>query len=167
MTVDEDGSTIKVLVLDDEKDFLDLCREFIGRERGLEVDYATSPAKALNMLATDDYQVVVSDHNLTGRDGLQFLKAMRSIKSKPFVLITGHGREALAIDALHNGADFYLEKAGNPAGMFEQMLRAIKALGSPVRKITDCLSDPFQVFSAGGVLFISNSGERVMAAASR
>jgi hypothetical protein len=34
-------------------------------------------------------------------------------------------------------------------------------------KIAECLPDPFQVFSKGGVLFVGNGGERVLAAASR
>jgi len=167
MTVDKDGKRIKVLVLDDEVDFLDLCREFLGREEGLEADFVSSPGKALELLAAYDYQVVVSDHNLPGMDGLQFMHAIRSLKRIPFILITGHGREGLAIDALRNGADFYMEKAGNPKGMFEQLLRAIMAVGSPLRKVAECLPEPFQVFSAGGVLLISNGGERVLAAASR
>ena len=167
MNVNEDGKRTRVLVLDDEENFLELCREFLGRERELDVDYVSSPAKALEMLAAENYQVVVSDHNLPGMDGLQFLRAVRSLRRIPFILITGHGREGLAIDALGHGADFYMEKAGSPAGMFEQLLRAIKAVGSSVRKVTECLPEPFQVFSAGGVLLISNQGERVLAAASR
>ncbi|KAF5074339.1 Transcriptional regulatory protein SrrA [anaerobic digester metagenome] len=158
---------IKVLVLDDEADFLELCQEFFGREEGLDVDLVSSPAKALDMLGSDDYQVIVSDHNLPGMDGLQFMRAMRSLRKIPFILITGHGREGLAIDALRNGADFYMEKAGSPKGMFEQLVRAIRTVGSSARSVSECLPDPFQVFSAGGTLLISNGGERVLAAASR
>jgi hypothetical protein len=51
--------------------------------------------------------------------------------------------------------------------MFEQLLRAIKAMGSSVRKVAECLPEPFQVYSAGSVLLISNQGERVLAVASR
>ncbi|HQQ25416.1 MAG TPA: response regulator [Methanomassiliicoccales archaeon] len=166
MTANENGK-IKVLVLDDEEDFLELCREFFGREERIDAAFVSSPAMALDILASDDYQVVVSDHNLPGMDGLQFLRATRSLRKIPFILITGHGREGLAIDALSNGADFYLEKAGSPRGMFEQLLRAIKAVGSPAHSLSECLPDPFQVFSAGGTLLISNGGERVLAAASR
>jgi DNA-binding NtrC family response regulator len=166
MTANKDGK-IKVLVLDDEADFLELCQEFFGRDEDLDAVFVSTPAEALDILAADDYQVVVSDHNLPGMDGLQFMHAMRSLKSIPFILITGHGREGLAIEALSNGADFYMEKAGSPKGMFEQLLRAVKAVGSSVRNVSECLPDPFQVFSPGGTLLISNGGERVLAAASR
>jgi len=166
MNANKDGK-IRVLVLDDEADFLELCQEFLGRDDGLDAVFVSSPAKALDLLAVEDYQVVVSDHNLPGMDGLQFMHAVRSLKRIPFILITGHGREGLAIDALSNGADFYMEKAGSPKGMFEQLLRAIKAVCSSMRNVAECLPDPFQVFSPGGTLLISNGGERVLAAASR
>ncbi|MHC1680083.1 MAG: response regulator [Methanomassiliicoccales archaeon] len=166
MIANKDGK-IKVLVLDDEADFLDLCREFFSYDGGLDADFVSSPAEALDMLAAYDYQVVVSDHNLPGMDGLQFMHAMRSLKKIPFILITGYGREGLAIDALSNGADFYMEKAGSPKGMFEQLLRAIKTVSSSMRNVSECLPDPFQVFSPGGTLLISNGGERVLAATSR
>lgn len=166
MTAKMDGK-IRVLVLDDEPAFLELCQEFLGRENWLDADFVSSPAKALELLASDDYQVVVSDHNLPGMDGLQFMRAVRSMRKIPFILITGYGREGLAIDALRNGADFYMEKAGSPKGMFEQLLQAIRSVSSPACKVSECLPEPFQVFSPGGTLLISNGGERVLAAATR
>ena len=166
MTMKKDRK-IRVLVVDDEADFLDLCQEFLGQEDELEAAFVSSPVKALDMLSSDDYQVGVSDHNMPWMDGLQFMNTVRSLRKTPFILITGHGREGLAIDALSNGADFYIEKAGSPKGMFEQLLQAIRSVSSSASKVSECLPEPFQVFSAGGTLLISNGGERVLAAAAR
>lgn len=166
MTAKKDGK-IRVLVLDDEADFLELCQEYLGHDEWLDAAFVSSPTKALDMLASDEYQVVVSDHDLPGMDGLQFMRAARSMRKIPFILITGHGREGLAIDALRNGADFYMEKAGSPKGMFEQLLKAIRSVSTSSSKAYECLPEPFQVFSAGGTLLISNGGERVLAAATR
>ena len=168
ITLTADVQRIKVLVLDDETAFLDLCREFLGRDGGLDADYVTSPRKALEMMATVEYQAVVSDHELPGMDGMQFLRALRSMNMHiPFIMITGHGQERLAIEALQNGADFYMEKAGSPASMFEQLLRTLKAVTCLKRKASECLKDPFRVYSEAGVLLVSNEGERVMAASAR
>jgi len=159
---------IKVLVLDDESDFLELCHDHFVNETDIQADFVTSPVQALELVEEGGYRVVVSDHTLSGMDGLQFLRALRSLHQRmPFILITGWGREELAIDAVQNGADFYMEKAGDPRSMFSQLLRAIRALAGNGAKACECLSEPFQVFSKGGVCLVSNGGERVMAAASR
>jgi DNA-binding NarL/FixJ family response regulator len=101
-------------------------------------------------------------------DGIQFLRALRSLhQHMPFILLTGKGREGLAIEAVQNGADFYMEKAGSPSTMFAQLISTIKALRDGRSRIADCIPDHFEVFSQGGVLFVSNGGERVLAAVSR
>jgi DNA-binding NtrC family response regulator len=168
MTLTADVQRIKVLVLDDEADFLNLCREFLARDGDLEADYVASPREAMELMASREYHAVVSDHDLPGMDGMQFLRALRSMNMRiPFIMITGHGREGLAIEALQNGADFYMEKAGSPASMFEQLLRTLKAVTCLKRKASECLQDPFRVYSEVGVLLVSNGGERVMAASAR
>jgi DNA-binding response OmpR family regulator len=168
MSVTSGADKIKVLVLDDEVSFLDLCQEFFSRDKGVQADFVSSPAMALEMVAEGDYHVIVSDHTLPDMDGIQFLRALRSLhQHMPFILLTGKGREGLAIEAVQNGADFYMEKAGSPSTMFAQLISTIKALRDGRTKIAECLPDHFEVFSNGGVLFVSNGGERVLAAVSR
>jgi DNA-binding response OmpR family regulator len=169
MSMTSGADKIRVLILDDEVGFLDLCREFFGRDDGVQAEFVSSPVKALEMAGEGDYHVIVSDHTLPGMDGIQFLRALRSLHQRmPFILLTGNGREGLAIEAVQNGADFYMEKAGSPSSMFEQLIGTIRALVDNGRtRIADCLPDRFEVFSKGGVLFVSNGGERVMAAIDR
>lgn len=153
--------------MDDEEGFLELCRERLGSEPTIAADYASSPSQALEMLRDREYHVVVSDHEPRGMSGLQFLRAVRSLTSVPFLLVIGHGREGLAIDALRNGADFFIEKTGRPSATIDILLRALRTLGSPERDVSECLTEPFPVFSSGSVLMISNGGERVLAAKAR
>ena len=48
-------------------------------------------------------------------DGITFLKYIKSrYNLLPFILFTGKGREEVAIDAINNGADFYVQKGGDP-----------------------------------------------------
>lgn len=55
-------------------------------------------------------------------DGLEFLKEVRKTwHTLPFILFTGKGREDVVIDALNNGADFYLQKGGEPRSQFAEL----------------------------------------------
>lgn len=167
MSMTSGAERIKVLILDDDEGFLELCKEYIDREKSMDADYVMSPAEALDLVSKGEYQVVVSDHTLPGMDGLQFLNALRSMHHDlPFIMITGNGREGLAIEAVQNGADVYMEKAGSPSSMLRQLVELIRSLGD-VSSLIENLPETFHVFSRDGVLFINNRGERVLAAPSR
>ncbi|MFA6673443.1 MAG: PAS domain S-box protein, partial [Methanoculleus sp.] len=46
----------------------------------------------------------------------------------PFIIFTGRGREEVAIEALNNGADFYLQKGGDPKTQFSELANAVRQL---------------------------------------
>ena len=61
-------------------------------------------------------------------DGIQFLKQVRgSGNSVPFILFTGRGREEVVIQALNEGADFYLQKGGEPKSQFTELAHKIQS----------------------------------------
>lgn len=117
---------IRVLCVDDEELFLDLMRVYLGKDTRLEVHSASSVDDALELLGKDEYDVIVSDYQMPGSDGLDFLKIVRDQKSDmPFILLTGRGREYVAIRALNEGADFYLQKTDDPSTMFGELVNMI------------------------------------------
>ena len=60
-------------------------------------------------------------------DGIAFLKEVMSrFGSIPFILFTGRGREEVVIDAINNGADFYLQKGGDPLAQFAELMHKIR-----------------------------------------
>jgi PAS domain S-box-containing protein len=60
-------------------------------------------------------------------DGIAFLKTVRaSGNTIPFILFTGRGREEVAIQALNEGADFYLQKGGEPISQFTELEHQIR-----------------------------------------
>jgi PAS domain S-box-containing protein len=113
---------IKVLYVDDEPDLLELSRIFLERSGSLSVDTAGSAAEALQKLKYAPCNVIVADYQMPEMDGIELLKKVRaSIGNIPFILFTGKGREEVVIEALNNGADFYLQKGGEPVSQYTEL----------------------------------------------
>ena len=68
------------------------------------------------MMSTVAYDAVILDYQMPETNGIDFLKLIRSRDDPiPFILFTGRGREEVVIEALNSGADFYLQKGGDPS----------------------------------------------------
>lgn len=120
------SAIIKVLLVDDEPQFLELTKFFLERDGRFAGDTATSTAEALRKMAETRYDAVIADFQMPGSDGIAFLKTLRSQGNDiPFILFTGKGREDVAISALNCGADFYLQKGGDPKSQFAELANMI------------------------------------------
>src|SRR5262245_59136336 len=101
-----------VLVVDDSS----VDRRFVGgllqRDGRYEVEFAEDGAQALTKMRTLTPDVIVTDLQMPNRNGLELVTAVRMHHaSVPIVLMTGHGSEALAVEALQRGAAGYVPKA--------------------------------------------------------
>lgn len=113
--------------MDDEPGLTDIAKRFLERSGNCKVVISNSAADALLMLKKEQYDVVVSDYLMPDMDGITFLKAVRSVNTTiPFIVFTGKGREEVVIEALNYGADFYLQKGGDPAAQFTELQSKIK-----------------------------------------
>lgn len=107
-----DESPITVLHVDDEMAFTDLVSIYLEREDStLEVSTEHSVEAALTRLEDDPIDCIVSDYQMPGRDGLEFLETVRTdYPELPFILFTGKGDESIASNAISTGVTDYLQK---------------------------------------------------------
>jgi len=106
------STTIQVLHVDDEPALADTTATFLEREdQRFEVETATDAGEGLDRLATHDVDCIVSDYDMPGQNGIEFLQTVREeYPNLPFILSTGKGNENVASDAISAGATDYLQK---------------------------------------------------------
>jgi len=117
---------ISVLFVDDEPALLEISRLFLERSGDMAVTTARSVSEALKLFKNNKFDVIVTDYEMPEIDGLVFLKTLRAQGNRvPLILFTGKGRERVAMEALNNGADFYLIKGEEPKLQFAELIGMI------------------------------------------
>ncbi|ABS55981.1 multi-sensor signal transduction histidine kinase [Methanoregula boonei 6A8] len=118
---------ITILYVDDEESLLELGKIFLERNGQFAVDIITSASEALTLIGQKPYDAIISDYQMPEMDGIELLKHVRaSGKTIPFILFTGRGREEVVIQALNEGADFYLQKGGSSLAQFTELAYKIR-----------------------------------------
>jgi PAS domain S-box-containing protein len=117
---------ISILLVDDEPALLDLTRQFLERKPDIAVTTCSSAFEALRTQKLEKFNVIISDYEMPAMNGIDFLKELRFRGfNVPFIIFTGRGREEVVIDAINCGADFYLQKSGEPRVLFTQLNQMI------------------------------------------
>jgi PAS domain S-box-containing protein len=118
---------ISILYVDDETTLLEITKIYMERTGEFTVDTSPSAKDAIEKLSEHPYDAVVADYQMPEMDGIEFLKYLRPrYGTLPFILFTGRGREEVAIEALNSGADFYLQKGGEPRSQFAELQNKIQ-----------------------------------------
>ncbi|MFW6065170.1 MAG: response regulator, partial [Candidatus Natronoplasma sp.] len=120
--------SIKTLLVDDDRSLLDQAEMFLERgDHDIELFTSSSVKKALEMLDEEDFDMVVSDYQMPEMDGIEFLKVLREERDDdiPFIMLTGKGKEEIAMKALNLGANRYLQKVGEQKPWYNILAKAI------------------------------------------
>ncbi len=102
----------RVLVVDDSPLQRKVAGTLIERAGDMQVTYAASGDDALETMAARVPDLVLTDLQMPGVDGLELVAQVRQLYPHvPVVLMTGSGSEQQAVEALHGGAASYIPKA--------------------------------------------------------
>lgn len=134
----------------------------IMEQHGIDVVEAGSTDEALSHV--DGVDVVVTDFAMPGRNGLDLLEEVRKLNARlPVIMITAHGSEQIAVQALKRGAYDYIAKPFDNDEVACAVLRACETYSLRSR------SDRAALEESAGIRVVGESAplRRVLQAASR
>jgi two-component system response regulator CpxR len=117
---------IKVLLVDDEKDFVDTLSERL-QVRDFDVTTALNGDDALSLVQDEDFDVVILDVLMPGKDGIETLREIKSLRPlAQVIMLTGNATVDTAIQGMKLGAYDYLMKPTETKDLVEKIDKAFK-----------------------------------------
>jgi len=115
---------IRLLLVDDEKDFVNILSKRIQR-RKIDVTKAFSGAEAIQALRGREFDVAVVDLKMEDMDGIEVLKMLKIMDPNlAVIMLTGHGSAEAAEQGLKLGAFDYLTKPCELKELLEKIMEA-------------------------------------------
>jgi DNA-binding response OmpR family regulator len=137
---------MRILIVEDEAKMADLLARSL-REEGFAVDVAADGLQGEDMAVAQDYDAIVLDRMLPGKEGLAVCRSLREHGMRtPVLLLTAKDSVPDRVEGLNAGADDYLAKPF----AFEELLARLYALlrrhgdKSPVLRVADLELDPIR-----------------------
>jgi len=125
---------IRVLVADDNREFVELVKGFIERQEDMTLaGVAYHGNEALELISREKPQVVLLDIIMPHLDGLGVLEKLENSSQRPkIIILTAFGQEAMTQRAVNLGADYYILKPFD-----------LDTLGKRIRQLQDDFSNSF------------------------
>lgn len=120
--------TPSILIVDDDAALLQALPQALTLRLGdIQVNTSDSAFAALQLVQEHDYDAIMSDIKMPGMDGLALLARLQELCPRtPVLLITGHGEENIAIQALRGGAYDFIQKPIDREYVVASLRRAIQ-----------------------------------------
>ena len=112
-----------ILVVDDEKNIVQLARIYLQKE-GYTVESANDGKQALERAKAVKPDLIVLDIMMPEMDGLEVVKELRKTTNVPVIMLTARGEDIDRIIGLEVGADDYMAKPFNP----RELVARVKAV---------------------------------------
>ncbi len=104
---------LSILIVDDRQDDVELMATTLEMALpGCHIDAARSAEQALDKAKEDAWSLILLDYKLPRQSGLDLLpKLLHSAPTTAIIMLTGHGDERIAVEAMRRGAAYYLKKS--------------------------------------------------------
>ena len=117
-----------VLVVDDSPIDRQLAGGLLRQDTDWVIEFADDGAQALEQIRIAAPDLVITDMQMPGLNGLELVAAIRkSFSQIPVILMTGKGSEEIAVEALHAGAASYVPKRSLASMLVETSRRVLSA----------------------------------------
>ena len=118
---------MRVLLVDDETEFVSTLAERLAI-RGIDVDWVTSGAAALEKAETHSYDLAILDVKMPKISGIQLKTYLHERwPDLKFIFLTGHGSEESANEGIQHGAYDYLTKPYEFTELLEKIHEAVSS----------------------------------------
>ena len=117
----------KIAIIDDELDTLNVLERILGREQDFEVRVFSNPENGLDEVKNGTFDLILLDLVMSQKDGLEFLKEVRTSNTKTKVVImTAHANLNRVLNSHQYGAnDFLLKPFKSVAKIIDQIKRIL------------------------------------------
>ena len=126
---------INVLLVDDEKDFVEFLAERL-QIKDFNATIAFTGDEAIKLVEENEFDVIVLDVQMPGKNGVETLKEIKKIEQlSQVIMLTGHATVKTAIQGMKNGAFDYLMKPTDTDELIEMMNKAYELVAEQRVKI--------------------------------
>ena len=150
---------IRLLVVDDEDRIRRLLKMYLEREE-YTIDEAANGEDALELALTNDYDLILLDLMMPGKDGIEVCKELREKKATPVIMLTAKGEEVNRVQGFESGTDDYIVKPFSPREVVLRVKALLRRSSKTSYVQSETSSKDLVVFNH---LTIDNDAHRVLA----
>lgn len=122
---------LSLLIVEDDLTFSTMLKTWL-KKKGFDVETAGTHARARKLLATRNFDLILSDLRLPDKDGMELLSWLRKQKDQvPFIIMTSYAEIQSAVKAIKEGAADYIAKPVQPDELLKKINEAIRHGNSP------------------------------------
>lgn len=158
--------TIRVLLVDDDKNYFSLIQKMLAREKQYLLDWASSYELAKTIAQKTQHDVYLVDYRLTDKTGLDLLTDLRAMNIQaPFILMTSYADRDFDMQVLESGAADYIDKADLKPGILGRMIRYAVQREADMRALQES-EERYRTLlenASDGILIIDKTGQITIA----